>query len=104
MKNTRILVLAIALPCSAPALADTWVAYTDGRTGGCWVNQNGYMHGCTPQPTTAQPGQQSAKSDRSHEEACNFAAAKLKAAKSDPNRTVDSIRKAQKRYDDLFCD
>lgn len=40
------------------ALADQWLPYTDGRMGGCWLNNAGQMYGCTPQPEPAiEPSQ-----------------------------------------------
>jgi len=40
---------------SGLAIADRWVPYTDGRVGGCFINNNGYMFGCTPQPPPPTP-------------------------------------------------
>lgn len=35
---------------SSRAMADQWIPYTDGRVGGCFLNNSGFMFGCTPQP------------------------------------------------------
>jgi hypothetical protein len=50
----RILGFALAAVC-APALAASWIPYTDGRMGGCFLSDQGVMFGCTPQPPTAAP-------------------------------------------------
>lgn len=59
---TRILVLLTALFASGNAFADRWIPYTDGRVGGCFLNDAGVLYGCTPQPSQAQPAQGSTDS------------------------------------------
>lgn len=48
-----LIAVALFFAC-ATARADSWIPYTDGRTGGCWINTTGYMYGCTPQPESEQ--------------------------------------------------
>ena len=45
----RIKTAVFSLLISSSAYADGFVSYTDGRVGGCFVN-NGFVYGCTPQP------------------------------------------------------
>lgn len=49
----RILTVLFLLGYSSWALADQWVPYTDGRAGGCFINNTGFMFGCTMQPPQA---------------------------------------------------
>ena len=43
--------LLFTLLIAAPAFAGGgWAPYTDGRVGGCAVDNNGNLYGCTPQP------------------------------------------------------
>lgn len=56
MKGFRpLLVSVLLLAAAGAARADTWVPYTDGRVGGCWINNVGFMYGCTPQPAKPAP-------------------------------------------------
>ena len=55
----RIVLAGMAAIClvaiwPGAAKADSWVTYTDGRTGGCWMNNAGVLYGCTPQPRASK--------------------------------------------------
>ena len=50
-----ILVGILCFLFGIPAWADTFLPYTDGRAGGCFVSRTGFMYGCTPQPPAALP-------------------------------------------------
>jgi hypothetical protein len=50
MRIPTISIIALCLLGAAQARADRGVPYTDGRIGGCFINDSGFMHGCTPQP------------------------------------------------------
>jgi len=112
MRTTALFVLAIA-SAMAPGLAraDRWVAYTDGRAGGCFANANGGLYGCTPQ---AEPipgnraGQAPSRRDdyrpQNREDHCALARQQLKNAMSDFHRTVTSMREAEQRFERTGCD
>lgn len=51
-RHVWCLLVCAALPAVAQAQT-RWIPYTDGRVGGCWLNSNGYLFGCTPQPPAA---------------------------------------------------
>lgn len=52
----RFATFALALTLlPSVAWADRWLPYTDGRVGGCFINSNGILHGCTPQPPQIRP-------------------------------------------------
>lgn len=115
MRTAALYVLAIA-SSMAPGLAhaDRWVAYTDGRAGGCFVNANGWLYGCTLQ---AEPipgnraGQAPSRRDdadgyrpQNREDHCALARQQLKNAMSDFHRTVTSMREAEQRFERTGCD
>ena len=55
----RIVLVGITTVClialwPGVAKADSWVTYTDGRVGGCWMNRSGVLYGCTPQPRASK--------------------------------------------------
>jgi hypothetical protein len=115
MRTAALYVLAIA-SAMAPGLAhaDRWVAYTDGRAGGCFVNANGGLYGCTPQaePIPSNPaGQRAGRRDdadgyqpQNREDHCALARQQLKNAMSDFHRTVTSMREAERRFERTGCD
>ena len=46
----------VLLTLSSIVHADQWVPYTDGRAGGCWINdQTHQMWGCTIEPAALPP-------------------------------------------------
>jgi hypothetical protein len=94
----RITLLLILAAASTPAFADRWIPYTDGRAGGCWLNNAGHMYGCTPQPQQANQTSNT-NSATSIEEQCLRAQHALK----DPNRTMNSIRAAERTIEMLRC-
>src|SRR5690242_1473883 len=52
-KFMRALLLTLLTIWTIDAFADTWLPYTDGRSGGCWLGSTGRLSGCTDQlPTT----------------------------------------------------
>lgn len=102
-------VFAIALLISPIlAYADQWIPYTDGRAGGCFLNNVGHLYGCTPQPQ--QPQQNIGTRDsgeylsQNFEDSCRKERQRLKNANSDFNRTVTSMRKAEERFERTGCE
>jgi hypothetical protein len=50
MKHIASYVTVGLLFASSFVRADSWIPYTDGRAGGCFLNNAGFMFGCTTQP------------------------------------------------------
>lgn len=100
----RIALFVILTVASSSAFADRWIPYTDGRAGGCWQNNVGNLYGCTPQQQQ-QPQQQPQQSNQSQNTASSIEEKCLRAqyALKDPNRTMNSIRAAEKTIEVLGC-
>lgn len=90
----KIVLISVLLFASSNAMADQWIAYTDGRVGGCWLNSANQLYGCTPQPQ-----QQQSNTSNSAEERCR----KARIALNDPNRTIDSVRSAERTIQEYGC-
>ncbi len=87
------------------AKADTWIPYTDGRAGGCWLNRVNVLYGCTPQPVQHSNSSDSSEGyqAQNREDYCQQEQQRLENANSDFNRTVTSMRAAEERFRRSGC-
>lgn len=104
MKKLLALIACISVP--GTAAADTWIPYTDGRAGGCWLNSAGHLYGCTAQPQrpSAQPRNRAdemrTERDNSREAALEHENAALRAERDAEYRQhtqADASRRAQRQ-------
>lgn len=86
------------------AKADTWIPYTDGRIGGCWLNSANVLYGCTSQPAQSISNRDSGGyQPQNREDYCWQERQKLENANSSSNRTITSMRAAEKRFARSGC-
>lgn len=93
----------VMLFTSLSASADTWIPYTDGRAGGCWLNNANVLYGCTPQ-TAQNSSENRAFHSQSREDYCWKERQRLQNANSSTNRTVTSMRAAEERFARSGCE
>ena len=103
MRSKNLLVLVMLIGFCGVAHADQWIPYTDGRAGGCWLNNNYQLYGCTPQPVQPQAGTGGQNSNDGRDY-CDVERQRLKNAKNDRNRTVTSVRRAEDRFEKTGCE
>ena len=108
MRKLALIIASSVLLLSAhTAKADTWIPYTDGRSGGCWLNKANVLYGCTPQPANSQSGNSSNSPQgcqpQNREEYCLQERQRLKNANESSNRTVTSMRAAEERFARSGC-
>jgi hypothetical protein len=65
-RNFQGVALVLMMAFSGTAFADQWIPYTDGRTGGCWLNKNNQLYGCTPQQSQSSTRDQTASDGRDY--------------------------------------
>lgn len=99
-RNFQGVALVLMMAFSGTAFADQWIPYTDGRTGGCWLNKNNQLYGCTPQQSQSSTRDQTASDGRDY---CDVERQRLTNAKNDRNRTVTSVRRAEDRFAKTGC-
>lgn len=95
-QSTICAVSLICLLWAGQVKADQWLPYTDGRAGGCFVNQSGVLYGCTPQVNSGAGRSTGAMN-------CDTARRILENARNDFNRTVTSVRRAEAAYARSGC-
>ena len=95
----HVLALAVwlaALPTAAPA--ETWVPHTDGRVGGCYRSDNGWLHNCTPQPGTAEAEAEPAGAPISKEDArAELRAVKIELERLKQRQAEDDARREREQ-------